>query len=117
VTNQSDPLGFPIHALTNGVPIVGQPIHASVHRRVRTHLLGQRTEDGIWPPHSQVAGAVEAYGTAHAYLYESLDPVAAARFYEKATSLDDGCIPDGIAIVLDAANSVCGKWLRLSNPV
>lgn len=108
MTNQSDPLGFPIHALTNGVPMVGQPIHASVHKRVRTHLLGQRTEDGIWPPHSQVAGAVEAYGTAHAYLYESLDPVAAARLYEKATSLDEGYLQAWVGLAL--------AWTSMGTP-
>lgn len=90
MTMHRDPLGYPIHALTNGLPQSGQSVHAGVHERVRTHLLGQRTEDGIWPPHSDVSAAVDAYREAHNYLYESVDPVAAARSYEAAAALDEG---------------------------
>lgn len=100
MTQHRDPLGFPIHALTDGVPLVGNFVHAGVHERVRTHILGQRTEDGIWPPHSSVADAVDAYRMAHSYLYESLDPVAAARAYEHAASLDEGYLQAWVGLAL-----------------
>lgn len=121
MTKHGDPLGFPIHALTNGVPLVGHSVHAGVHERVRTHILGQRTEDGIWPPHSGVPGAVNAYRQAHSCLYESLDPVAAARAYEHAVSLDEGYLQAWVGLALawtsmgtpDSLSNAIDLWLAL----
>ena len=121
MTKHSDPLGFPIHALTNGVPLAGHSVHAGVHERVRTHILGQRTEDGIWPPHSSVPGAVEAYRQAHSFLYDSVDPVAAARAYESATALDEGYLQAWVGLALawtsmgtpDSLANAIELWLAL----
>ena len=121
MTHQSDPLGFPIHALTNGIPLVGRTVHASVHERVRTHILGQRTEDGIWPPHSQIPEAVDAYLQAHVLLYESLDPVAAAKAYQVAVGRDEGYLQAWVGLALawtsmgtpDSLSNAIELWLVL----
>lgn len=121
MTKRSDPLGFPIHALTNGVPLSGNAAHCGVHQRVRTHLLGQRTEDGIWPPHSSVPGAIDAYRQAHLSLYDAVDPVAAARFYEQAVTMDEGYLQAWVGLALawtsmgtpDSLSSAVELWLAL----
>lgn len=104
----SDPLGFPIHALTNGVPQADCVAHPSVHERIRTHLLGQRTEDGIWPSHSPVKSAVDAYRRGHTFLYEAVDPVAAAREYESAASIDEGYLQAWVGLAL--------AWTSMGTP-
>ena len=104
----NDPLGFPIHALTDGIPNADRFVHAGVHERVRTHLLGQRTEDGIWPAHSAVPAAVDAYRRAHAFLYEAVDATAAAKDYEVATSLDAGYLQAWVGLAL--------AWTSMGTP-
>jgi hypothetical protein len=108
VTTYNDPLGFPIHALTDGIPNADRFVHAGVHERVRTHLIGQRTEDGIWPAHSAVPTAVDAYRRAHASLYESVDATAAARDYEVAASLDAGYLQAWVGLAL--------AWTSMGTP-
>lgn len=121
MSKYSDPLGFPIHALTDGVPQADCAVHASVHERVRTHLLGLRTEDGIWPAHSLIPGAVDAYRRAHHFLYESVDAVAAAREYEAAAALDEGYLQAWVGLALawtsmgtpDSLSSAIELWRAL----
>jgi tetratricopeptide (TPR) repeat protein len=108
VTKYSDPVGFPIHALTDGVPQADRAVHPGVHERVRTHLLGLRTEDGIWPGHSTVKSAVDAYRRAHTFLYESVDPVAAAREYEAAAAIDPGYLQAWVGLAL--------AWTSMGTP-
>ena len=108
MTTYNDPLGFPIHALTDGIPNADRFVHAGVHERVRTHLIGQRTEDGIWPAHSAFPAAVDAYRRAHASLYESVDATAAARDYEVATSLDAGYLQAWVGLAL--------AWTSMGTP-
>lgn len=108
MTAHNDPLGFPIHALTDGKAHSPDSVHRGVHERVRTHLLGQRTEDGIWPPHSSNTKAVDAYREGHRLLYDALDPVAAARHYENAANLDSGYLQAWVGLAL--------AWTAMGTP-
>lgn len=121
VKSQLDPVGFPIHALTDGVAGSGAPISPSLHRRVRTHLIGQRTSESIWPSHSSNLGAVDAYRLGHAALYETSDPVAASRFYLSATELDANYLHAWVGLALswtsigtlDSLDSAVQVWSAL----
>ncbi|MFM7323141.1 MAG: hypothetical protein ACKO5K_16705 [Armatimonadota bacterium] len=79
---------YPHFQLADGRPTGETPLPSAFHARFASHFVGQRTDDGIWPPHSKHPDATRHYRAGQSALYEAKDPLAAIAAYEAALDAD-----------------------------
>lgn len=91
---------YPRFVLQDDRPTAEAPLSSAFHERFLAHFIGQRTDDGIWPPHSADALARERYGAGQTALYETKDAVEAIRRYEEALDADPGYLHAWVALAI-----------------
>lgn len=91
---------YPRFSTRDGAPTDEARLPAVFHERFLAHFIGQRTDDGIWPPHSESADARRWYSAGQDALYVSKDPMEAIRAYEQALDCDPGYLHAWVALAI-----------------
>jgi len=99
-TNAMTQTAYPRFSTRDGAPTEEARLPAVFHERFLAHFIGQRTDDGIWPPHSESADARRWYSAGQDSLYVSKDPAEATRAYERALDFDPGYLHAWVALAI-----------------
>jgi tetratricopeptide (TPR) repeat protein len=93
------------------------PLSRAFHERFPAHLVGLRSNDGVWPESSQNPVARESFEEGQRLLYEEKDAVAAMRAYEAAIDADPEYIQPWVALGIAGAMDNTDESLHLAEGV
>lgn len=91
---------YPHYVLQDDHRTSEESLPRAFHERFLAHFIGQRSDDGVWPPHSTSEAARELFRDGQKALHESKDAVAAIRAYEEALDLDPGYLQVWVALAI-----------------